>query len=280
MTLEIEQYFSDKNDDGAVWFEPIVNGKEIGMEFLLHGPNSNAAMKADDRYRFLRDIASRFKDDTTREDMLLKAEAERYANCISDIRGKDGRKLLVGGKEMSIKDLKDILYKSPSILKSIDVYYRTFTKSFAIDEELLESAVRNYFYLNHQYAEHYTVTNAKTKGKESKTRYVRNIDRRDDFIKKFGEEAFEEVCITDEKWAKLKSVQIPDGCRWLFGHFLEIWYLCSYDFGGNRVFTTRDIIDYCECFGVNIGYYDRHVIMKMKSWAMSEIALLGKEEEK
>lgn len=277
MTIDIEQYFSRKEDDGGVWFEPDVNGKKIGVEFFIHGPNSDKAMVSNDYYQKMRDLATRIKDDNEREHFLQLALADRYASCISDMRSTNGSEIKLNNKPATIKDVKEILYKAPQILNSIDLYYRTYTKSFVVEEEELEKAVRNYFYLNQQYAEKTTTINTKTKQKETKTKYVRNIDRREDFIRKFKQKAFDKICEEDESWAKLKTIPIPNGYIWLFNHFLEIWYMCDVDFGGNRIFQTKDILNYCKCFGVNISYYERYLLVKMKGWAMSEISQLDKK---
>lgn len=279
MTIDIAQYFSKKDEDGAVWFEPTVNGVGIGIEFFIHGPNSNKAIIAEEYYKKMKDLADRIKDKNQKSEFLHKIEADKYFNCISDIRGKDGKDILMQGKKVALEDVKEILYKSPAILSAIDIYFRTYNKTFVIDEQQLELAVRNYFYLNQQYAVKKTETNPKTKKTETKTVYTRNIDKREDFIKKFKQSAFEDICKTDIKWAKLKTIPIPSGCEWIFSHFLEIWYLCDVDFGGNKIFRPKDIIEYCECFGITMSYYERRLLLKMKSWAMSEIFKLNTDED-
>ncbi|MBO7715784.1 MAG: hypothetical protein J6S85_19635 [Methanobrevibacter sp.] len=106
-------------------------------------------------------------------------------------------------------------------------------------------------------------------------------DERDSFIKKFGQQEFEEVCKIDENMSRLQDKPIPACFRWLFEHFLTIFYSCEIDINGNRIFRPVDIKDYCETFGIEMSYKERHLLLEMKSWAGETIVELeengGKE---
>ena len=105
----------------------------------------------------------------------------------------------------------------------------------------------------------------------SKTHYRTKAEERTDFIKKFGEDAFNQVSRVDDKWKKLKELPIPDGFAWLWGVFLQIWKMCERDFNGNIIFTARSVLDYEQCFGVTLSISDRQYLFKMKDWACETV---------
>jgi hypothetical protein len=119
----------------------------------------------------------------------------------------------------------------------------------------------------------------KAKKKVTKKKFTSNYEKRTDFIKKMGEEAFEKVSSVDKKWKKLRDIPIPDGYAWIWNVFLQIWMMCERDFNGNIIFTPRTILDYEQCFGVNLSILDRHLLVKMKDWA-SEIVYELKNPDK
>lgn len=110
--------------------------------------------------------------------------------------------------------------------------------------------------------------------------WTSNADKREDFVKKFGEKKFLELCKDDERLAELQPIPFPEGFTWLSNHFFKIWRHCEIDINGNRIFTPRQIIDYCECFGVKMTYPERKMILKMKEWAVEAIAELKSDKEK
>lgn len=120
--------------------------------------------------------------------------------------------------------------------------------------------------------------NSKTGKKETKKKYTSNYEKRTDFIKKMGEEAFEKVSSVDSKWKKLRDIPVPDGFMWIWGVFLQMWRMCERDFNGNIIFTPRTILDYEQCFGVNFTILDRQLLIKMKEWA-NEIVFELKNSE-
>jgi hypothetical protein len=105
------------------------------------------------------------------------------------------------------------------------------------------------------------------------------LDERNDFIKKFGESEFNKICQTDEKFAKLKDLDFPKGCSWLFNHFYSIWKDCECDINGNKIFTPKQIMDYCLCFGIQMTFRERQEIMMIKEWAFEGISKVKAETD-
>lgn len=125
------------------------------------------------------------------------------------------------------------------------------------------------------------------KGKESsETEWVRNVDKRENFIKKFGgkdrelgEKKFLEVCKKDPNYEKLQDILCPPQYSWIFKHFMQIWQNAEHDMMGNVVFTFRTINEYVECFKVPLTVEDKEELFKMKNWALETISELKEKED-
>lgn len=113
----------------------------------------------------------------------------------------------------------------------------------------------------------------------------RNVDIRENFIKRYGkdkkrgEEEFFKLGEQDEKWKKLREIPCPPEYSWIYRHFMQIWQHAEYDMCGNVIFTYRTINDYVECFKVPLTVEDKKMLFKMKGWAMGVISEL-KEKDK
>lgn len=115
---------------------------------------------------------------------------------------------------------------------------------------------------------------------------MRNVDKREDFIKKFGgkdrklgEKKFLEVCEKDPTFKKLQEIPCPSEYAWIFKHFMNIWQNAEYDMMGNIIFTYRTINEYVECMKAPLTVADKKELFKMKVWALNTISEL-KEKDK
>lgn len=108
---------------------------------------------------------------------------------------------------------------------------------------------------------------------------MRNIDKRVDFVKKFGQEKFDKICTEDKTWANLKDIPVPNLFKWLFSQFLSIRQSCEYDFNGNIIFTPRTIIDYSECLGIEFSYREKQTLLAMNIWAEEKVREVRKKAE-
>lgn len=130
------------------------------------------------------------------------------------------------------------------------------------------------------------------KGKEvTETEWVRNITQREDFIKtkggvdkdgnvidyQKGYEAFMLISEVDKKWNKLRDIPIPEEYSWIWGHFLNIWNGCTYDFNGNVIFTFQTINEYVQCMKVPLSVEDKKELFRIRTWAVNVISELEKE---
>lgn len=137
--------------------------------------------------------------------------------------------------------------------------------------------MKRFFYLHHWHAVRKPFLDPKTHSKATRTEYVCNAQKRDGFIRKFGKAEFDRVSAADEEWGRLRDIPFPKGTNWLFDHFYRIWTGCAADFSGSKILTPRQILDYCECFGVRLTYRERGLIMRMRHWAFEAISEMDKD---
>lgn len=83
----------------------------------------------------------------------------------------------------------------------------------------------------------------------------------------------------DKKYEKLQDIPIPSQYRWIWKHFLNIWYECEHDFNGNIIFNYRTINDYVECMQVPLNVLDKKLLLKMKHWANEVVYDLRDKKE-
>lgn len=118
-TLDISSFFSRENEEKGVWYEPTVKGQKVGFELRIYGPNSKAVSIADEKFQKERDEANAIEDNSEKAKKMDEILARRFASYISDIRGKDGLKLEMNGKEVTKDDIFTIIYNSPVIALDI-----------------------------------------------------------------------------------------------------------------------------------------------------------------
>ncbi len=117
-TINIENFFTEKNEQEGVWHEPVIDGKPIGLEFLLIGIHpEEVAVKLEELDERSEAIRKSDKDDLKKREELEDLDAERVAILTKDIRAKNGATLVVNDEpiEFSVEFMKDFYKKCPSI---------------------------------------------------------------------------------------------------------------------------------------------------------------------
>ena len=119
-TLNVAKFFSKKNEEEGIWYEPKVMGVGTGFEVKVYGPNSTPAAIASDKYQKSKDEIAKIEDLKARNEAIDKSLAEYAASLICDIRALGGKQLVDDdGNEVTIKDMKNILYNAPIIASDI-----------------------------------------------------------------------------------------------------------------------------------------------------------------
>lgn len=120
--VDIAQFFSRDNENNGVWFEPEIKGKKCGFEFLVCGVNSNTASLADEKWSKKKSELESIKDPKERAEKDDEIFAERIAGFILDIRGKDKKRLIANGKEVTKDDIPLIIYNSPALAVEVSKF--------------------------------------------------------------------------------------------------------------------------------------------------------------
>lgn len=112
MTVDIADFFTTEGETNGVWYEPVVNGRGIGIEFKVLGNSSDKAIMAAETYE--KDLAACEKetDIVKKSRMERDALSKRIEVMVLDIRGKDGREILIQGKPLT--------YSKESVMAILD----------------------------------------------------------------------------------------------------------------------------------------------------------------
>lgn len=114
-TLDLAVFFSRDNENNGVWYEPQIKGIGCGFEFKICGVNSNTATKADEKWNKKKAEVAAIENEEVRNKKEDEIFAERVTGYIVDIRGKDGKKIVIKGKEITKDDIYNIIYNSPAL---------------------------------------------------------------------------------------------------------------------------------------------------------------------
>lgn len=123
-SLDISTFFSRDNEEEGKWYEPEVKGKKAGFELRIYGPNSQAVALADEGFQIERDKLENDKNlsDTEKAKQFKELVIKRFTKYICDIRGKDGRKLLLNGKPVTKEDIPTLIENSPVIALDVSKF--------------------------------------------------------------------------------------------------------------------------------------------------------------
>ena len=126
-TINIEDFYTEENEKNGVWHEPVIDGEPCGVEFLLIGIHSEEAIKNMDKYD---EILNNAKEEE-REEMERDIDAARVASLTKGVRGANGEKILVEGKEVEF-DFEFIkkLYLNAPLIKMDNIEFAIKTSNF------------------------------------------------------------------------------------------------------------------------------------------------------
>lgn len=112
---------------------------------------------------------------------------------------------------------------------------------------------------------------------QTKTEMVRNSDERDNFIKQFGIDRFDEQCVKGKSFEKYVDIPIPEQYQYVWEHFMMIWAHAEVDFNGKKVFSFGTVRDYEQCYGYRFTVKEKNLFFKMKTWAIEIVNELDKD---
>lgn len=119
--IDISKLFSKQNEEEGKWYEPKVRGVGVGFEVKVYGPNSSAATIAQDKYQKAKDEVNKITNEKTKAEQTDRMLAEYAAALVCDIRPIGDKKLTMkaGGPEVTVRDIKEILYQAPVLASDI-----------------------------------------------------------------------------------------------------------------------------------------------------------------
>ena len=102
--INLEDFFMTTREKEGVWYEPKIDGEGTGIEVKLLGPSSDANAVAAEAYSKAKDEVEKIKDIKVQSGKQREIVCRRIASIITDIRGKDGAEINLGGKKLEYSD--------------------------------------------------------------------------------------------------------------------------------------------------------------------------------
>lgn len=121
MAIDIGDFFTTDGEMNGIWYEPVVNGKGIGIEFKILGNSSDQAIMAAEQYEKDYALSEKEKDVVKKTRLEAEALTKRISAMVIDIRGKDGKEITIKGKPLvySKENVETILNGSKAIKSDI-----------------------------------------------------------------------------------------------------------------------------------------------------------------
>lgn len=116
--INIEDYYTEKNEREGMWHEPVFEGNGCGLEFLLIGIHSEEAIQKMTEYdKKSEEIQNSKLSDEEKKEKLDELDAERVAVLTKGIRAKDGSELMRDGKPFvfTMEAARELYRNSPDI---------------------------------------------------------------------------------------------------------------------------------------------------------------------
>lgn len=115
--INIEDFFTTKNEEEGMWFEPSVEGIPCGIEFLVTGLHAEENVSKMEHYDSLQKDLKKIKDPIERAKEEKRLDAKRVASLIKGLRATEDCEINFNGKplEFSVPLIEEIFYQSPLI---------------------------------------------------------------------------------------------------------------------------------------------------------------------
>lgn len=115
--VDIADFFTTSREKEGVWYEPKVDDVGIGIEFKILGYSSDQNVISAEVYRKEHEAAEAETDPVKKNNMERDAVCKRIASLITDLRGKNGNEIKIGGKPLTYSEdaVRQILYENIDI---------------------------------------------------------------------------------------------------------------------------------------------------------------------
>lgn len=122
--INIEDFFTTKNEEEGMWFEPSIEGIPCGIEFLVTGLHAEENVSKMEHFDKLQSDLSKIKDPIERAKERKRLDAKRVASLVKGIRATEDCEINFEGKplEFSIPLIEELFYQSPLIKLAVADY--------------------------------------------------------------------------------------------------------------------------------------------------------------
>lgn len=138
--INIEDFFTTKNEEEGMWFEPSIEGIPCGIEFLVTGLHAEENVSKMEHFDKLQSDLSKIKDPIERAKETKRLDAKRVASLVKGIRPTEDCEIDFEGKplEFSIPLIEELFYQSP-LIKLAVADYSLKTVNFMNRKKILHS---------------------------------------------------------------------------------------------------------------------------------------------
>lgn len=116
-TINLEDFYTQDNEANGMWYEPVIDGIPMGMEFLLIGVHSDEGVALMEHYDRKSKEAKKENDPKIRAKKEAEIDAERVASLVKGVRAVEGYELKKGDKKVdfSLPMVRDFLVNAPLV---------------------------------------------------------------------------------------------------------------------------------------------------------------------
>lgn len=130
--INLEDFYTEKNEEKGVWYEPEIDGKPCGLEFLMIGIHSEEAIANMERYDAqMNELYESEKDKSVIAKKEKEIDAERVASITKGVRASGGKELQKDGKtfEFSLEAIKEFYLNTP-VIKLANIEFALKSSNF------------------------------------------------------------------------------------------------------------------------------------------------------
>lgn len=119
--VEISDFFTRKQEEEGVWFEPAPFGQKMGLEFKILGVNSTRMAIVLDNFNKKQAEIETIKDIEEKAKATNELYAESAANRVIGLRAAKGVTAKLNGEDISYSDdiVRSILFECPDAAAEI-----------------------------------------------------------------------------------------------------------------------------------------------------------------
>lgn len=119
--VNLEDFFTSENEENGKWFEPSIEGKPCGFEFLVTGAGTDDNAFKAEQYDSELKKAEAIRNPVERSKITKELNAKRIADFVIGFRFAKGCEVYVDGKpvEYSKPMIEKLFLKAPMIANEV-----------------------------------------------------------------------------------------------------------------------------------------------------------------